>query len=250
MNKLNKSELGFGAIEALLILVIIVAIAGVGWYVYNAKKNTTSTYSSAVNTSVTTKQANTTTNTIAKSSSNKLTSSCSSLTDISNIPAGWKTYSNSTYLYSISYPSTWTVTTSGGSIDNLPILDQLLFTPPGNQGPQYSITVTKQSLVSAIANWQKDIDTRNYNGGLSGGPKFSILKNISCNYENNPATEIVSKQDEGSQGVNYDVEIYVSSTGYIYDFSTNFGYATNSLTNSTKPVIGDVLSVAESLRIQ
>ncbi len=51
MIKLNKNELGFGAIEALLITIIVVAIGGVGWYVWHAKKSTIATYNSVGNNS-------------------------------------------------------------------------------------------------------------------------------------------------------------------------------------------------------
>jgi len=51
MNKLKKNEWGFSAIEAVLLLVVVIALVGVGYYVYRAKKNTTATYNAAANTS-------------------------------------------------------------------------------------------------------------------------------------------------------------------------------------------------------
>ncbi len=40
--KVNKSNKGFSAIETVLLVVIVLAIAGVGYYVYKANKNSLS----------------------------------------------------------------------------------------------------------------------------------------------------------------------------------------------------------------
>lgn len=37
--KINKSNKGFSSIEAVLLIVIVLAIAGVGYYVYRANQN-------------------------------------------------------------------------------------------------------------------------------------------------------------------------------------------------------------------
>lgn len=45
-----------------------------------------------------------------------VTTATKSTTTISSVPSGWKSYSNSTYKFSLSYPSTWTVDTN--PVDN------------------------------------------------------------------------------------------------------------------------------------
>jgi len=239
-----------GSIDLILIAVVFILAAGLGGYVYfqqqQAKKADAAAGTGVTVASHPKAKATTTTSTLK--STPVIASTCQSLTNIPAITSGWKTYTSSKYGYSISYPAPWNVSPSGGSVDKLSILDSLEFTPPGNQGSQYGINVTQQSLDSAIANWKADINTRNANGGLSGGPKFTILNDTPCTYDDHPAVEIVSEQNEGSAGITYDIELDVSVNGYLYDFSTNFAYTTSTLTNSTDARIGDVLSVVESLR--
>jgi hypothetical protein len=100
MRKLYKNETGFGAIEAILILVIVIAIAGVGWYVWKAKKNTDSTYNTVANTSTTNKP-------IVKPK-----------TTITVDPyAGWKTYNDPSNIFSVKYPDNWTLQLQANSMD-------------------------------------------------------------------------------------------------------------------------------------
>jgi Tfp pilus assembly protein PilV len=47
VGNIHKSQNGFSAIEALLILIIVAIIGGTGWYVYNSNKNTNNIYNSA-----------------------------------------------------------------------------------------------------------------------------------------------------------------------------------------------------------
>ena len=249
MKKIKRNEQGFSVVEFVMILVIIVLIGAAGYLVYKNHHKTST--AATTNTSATKPATSTSTKaTTTKQASATQTSTCPSLTNVAQVPSGWQTYTSSKYNYSISYPASWGVTNSNGSVDNLPILDGVLFTPPQNQGPQYNLYVTQQSLSSAISNWQNDVKTKNYNGGLSGGPTVTILSNTSCTYQGLPAAEIVTKQDEGSAGISYDIEVDVSANGYLYDFSTNYSWGGTTLSNSTTPTIGDVLSVVESLNIK
>ena len=61
MKSLKKNQSGFGAIEAILLVVIAAALVGVGWYVLKAKKNTTTNYNNAAASTNTTKTATQTT---------------------------------------------------------------------------------------------------------------------------------------------------------------------------------------------
>jgi hypothetical protein len=54
---MKRDQKGMGAVEGLLILVIVGLIGFVGWYVYHAKKSTDSTYNSAVSSGSSTPQA-------------------------------------------------------------------------------------------------------------------------------------------------------------------------------------------------
>ena len=250
MGKLQNNETGFGAVEVVLLVVIVALIGVVGWLVYKDQhKNATV---STINTSTNKPAAptKTTTATSTQQTRSAPTSTCPSLTNATQVPSGWQTYTSSKYSYSISYPSTWNASNSGGSVDKLPILDGVEFTPPQNQGPQYNLYVTQQSLSSAINNWQNEVKTMNYNGGLSGGPTVTVLSDTACTYQGFPAAEIVTKKDNGSAGITYDIEFDVSANNYLYDFSTNYLWNSTTLSNNSDPSIGDVLSVVESLNIK
>ena len=51
MSKRFSKQAGFSAIEAILLIVIVGAIAGVGYYVYHASQKTTDTYNSSTEVS-------------------------------------------------------------------------------------------------------------------------------------------------------------------------------------------------------
>lgn len=86
MNKLKKNELGFGAVEGILILVIVLLIGVVGWFVY---KNQNKAISS---TSATT---------------SKTASSPVKTPTIVDPYAGWTTYISKAEKVSYKYPSDW-----------------------------------------------------------------------------------------------------------------------------------------------
>ncbi|HSX44934.1 MAG TPA: hypothetical protein VLF39_02365 [Candidatus Saccharimonadales bacterium] len=84
MKKLNNK--GFSAIEVILILVIISIVCGVGWYVWNAKKNTDTTYNA-------TAKATTVTKPTAKTNAYSY--------------SGWETYKSTSEGFSFRYPKSW-----------------------------------------------------------------------------------------------------------------------------------------------
>ncbi len=60
MKKLKNNQNGFGAMELVLVLVIIVILGGVGWYVLKARNNTNNSYNNAsTSTNVTKPVSNT-----------------------------------------------------------------------------------------------------------------------------------------------------------------------------------------------
>jgi hypothetical protein len=95
---MNKNQRGFTAVEALIILLVVVVLGGVGYFVWHRdkdKKNTAST-----TTSTTTNQNNAT------------VSPSPSPTPEPDPYTGWKTYTDSAHHYSFKYPAT------GWKIDN------------------------------------------------------------------------------------------------------------------------------------
>jgi uncharacterized membrane protein len=51
MPRLSKNQTGFSIVETVLVVVIVGAIAGVGWYVYHADQKTSDTYNAATENS-------------------------------------------------------------------------------------------------------------------------------------------------------------------------------------------------------
>jgi hypothetical protein len=242
----------FGVVHALLILILLGIIGYTAWYVYQAKLNTakldTNTFSNAnfrhkktTLSSTTGAQTHIATTTVAI---------CPSLTGAGIKPPGWSSYSSSRYLYHISYPSAWAEVKNGGSVGTVPILDGLLFTPPGNQSPLYSMYVMKEGLSSAVSNWESSISDGSYNNaGQLTKTKESVQSVTYCTYQGYPSAEIVTKQNTGAIGVSYDIEFDISAHNYLYDFSTGFNWNGTTLSNSSTPSVGDVLSVVQSIHV-
>jgi hypothetical protein len=92
---MNKNQKGIGAVEILLILVIIGILSGTGWYVYNSNKKTNYLLNSAENTKILNPKS------IKKNTENNRYS----YKPI--IPNGWKVYNNSEYGFSFAYPQEW-----------------------------------------------------------------------------------------------------------------------------------------------
>lgn len=86
MGKLQKNQQGFGLVEALLVLVIVILIGVVGWMVYKNHNKTTSNNTTASNSSTN-------------------TSSQTKTTQAPDPYAGWQSYSDSNV--SFKYPTGW-----------------------------------------------------------------------------------------------------------------------------------------------
>jgi hypothetical protein len=108
MKKLNN--MGFSAVEALLILVVIGILGFTGWFVYHSQKLATKDYSSQ---------------------SSIQTSSTKKSTEPSDPYAGWKTYTSSFEKLTFKYPADWrSVTPEVPSTD--PSADSFELKSPSN----------------------------------------------------------------------------------------------------------------------
>lgn len=118
MKKINNQS-GFGAIEVLLTLLVVIALVFVGWYIYHTDH---------------------------KSSTNP---PASTITKTTSPTAGWQTYSDD--LVSLKYPSTWTVARNDNT--SLPGTKELVLNGPNDSivGQSTGINNTdKASLVLYI----------------------------------------------------------------------------------------------------
>lgn len=119
MSKIAKNQKGFGAVEAVLILIIVILIGVVGWLVYKDRHNKgaagTASKSSAADTS-------------AKSGAKA---------PALNPYAGWKTYKLTYEKLTFKYPSAWTLKDSSASQGLTPNADSVTLT--ASDGYQVSI---------------------------------------------------------------------------------------------------------------
>ena len=231
---MKKNQNGFSMVEGLLILLIVGIIGFVGWYVWRSKNQTDKTLNTAATTSNATNAAKTT------SASQK---NVCQIVPTTAAP-DWKTFTDDKYKFSISYPSSWGADTSGGAENNsshTPILNSLQFTPPGNQGPQYGIEVTAQSLTSSIADWKNSVKEAQSN---SAGTTFTIVNEKSCSFDGHNAESIDTKQAYGTTTV-YDGEFYVAANGYSYKFSTGYQNSSDPFKDNAS-----LLGVVQSISIK
>jgi len=133
MSKL-KDETGFGAVEALLAIVIVCSVAVLGWYVERSLHGINSTYNS------TTKTSN---NTSPKFGKNKKSLANPMPT---NPYIGWKTYTSTVEKVTFKYPTTWTVDTTDEYSSNDP--NNTDFT--ALKSPDGKVIVRWTSLVDGI----------------------------------------------------------------------------------------------------
>jgi Tfp pilus assembly protein PilV len=241
----QRNQSGFSIVEVSLIVFIVAALAVTGLVVYQRNKSTSAKNSVAVNSAHTTGQQQNTTGTQPHAPAPALdaqqTNACRIVATVA--PSNWKTFTSNQYKFSISYPSDWIADTSGGEENNssrTPILTELLFTPPGNQGPQYGIEVTGQSLADSITDWENSVKEAQSH---SSGTAFSILGENSCTFNGNEAVRIDTKQSYSTINV-YDTEFYVAANGYSYKFTTNYQNSSDPLTDAS------LLGVVESLRLE
>jgi hypothetical protein len=108
MRRLKKSDDGFSHIEALLVIVIAIVIAGVGFYVYHARNNSNKSYTSAANASTTTKPA---------------------VKPKATVPN--KTFTDPIGKFSVDYPSDWKIVTATSTQGDQQTSQATLTSPSG-----------------------------------------------------------------------------------------------------------------------
>lgn len=92
MNRLKKNEQGFGVIEIILVLIIVILLGVVGWFVYKNHNKTTNNATTTTSNTGTTPSKTTATS-----------------TQSTNNYSGWPTYSSSVLGLNIKHPPGWTV---------------------------------------------------------------------------------------------------------------------------------------------
>ncbi len=102
----TKNSQGFAVVEGLLILVIVGLIAGIGWYVWNAKKQTDKTLDSTGNSSL-----------------NKVSKKQSTQNDET---ANWLIYKSPDNFYTIKLPDGWALRQNGQASGQLETFDNNL----------------------------------------------------------------------------------------------------------------------------
>lgn len=90
MKKIKNNQLGFGAVESILIFIIIALVAGTGWYVWKQNKSSNNSGESASSTPATTEPTTTT-------------------SEKADPYEGWKTSTLKYEKISFKYPSNWTL---------------------------------------------------------------------------------------------------------------------------------------------
>ena len=106
---MKNRQKGFSTVELLLSLIVVVLIAGVGWYVYQSTKKTEDSLSNA------------------ESSSNSTTQKSEKVTP--EIPADWKTYENKELGIKYAYPKLWENASKPDIVDAGSYTKMLVLTP-------------------------------------------------------------------------------------------------------------------------
>lgn len=132
MGKLQNNESGFSAVEAVLVLVVVMLIGVLGYMVYKDHHKTTAT-NPATNSSQTTATG---------------TSSSTKTTTTPDPYAGWKTYTSSIEKITFKYPSDWTVDTTDQQVSNDPTNSDYT----AYKSPDGKVVVHWTSLIDGFGN--------------------------------------------------------------------------------------------------
>jgi|GEM_PF-5167359 len=207
MNKIYKNENGFSVLEAILILVIIVAITGVGWFVWHSKqiadKNLSSTNSS---------------NPVFKRDTKAKTATTEqNPTQPANPYAGWKKYTSSFEGLSFEYPPNWQsvtpkITSPDPSADSFEV-----------QGPTGSVPVSWISSVSGIGgacNSQIAPGTKVSAGSTGPCPYWTVLHSQKLTNANLFYVDGVVTYD----GTTYSPWCALQASSGIVNSESNIGY--------------------------
>ncbi len=186
MKKLSKNELGFGALEVILILIIVAIIGGVGWYVIHNRAKTTTSSST----------------TPATSQARNLTKP--KTTETVDPTTSWITYSSKAGQYSLKYPKTWATASSpelctegllllGGNDKSVgkcasEAFGQMgVYSVKGNQVADLEIKSSESSDLKTetvtINGVKGKKQTGSYNTSFEGGPEVTEKKTIYIFYD-------------------------------------------------------------------
>lgn len=209
-----KKQQGFSAVEALLFIIAVGLITGVGWYIWQQRPE---------NSQMLTDTQQKTEKPEPKSYERSTT-----------VPEDWKLYSNKDYGFSISYPDAWEI--KEVDIDDSFALD---FWPAGSQAPQYRLQTSQEGIENKVAAQKKIYTDSQSSDDYDGDIIFNITNEERFTYDSNPAMRIDVTGDDGTQPDSYFTTFYVQANDYLYIFDT--GTQDKKLTN-------ELLTVFESLK--
>jgi hypothetical protein len=188
MGKINRDNRGFGVVELVIVIVVVVVLSLVGWFIYDHKTTV----------------------------SNK---------SVVTVPSSWKTFKDSSYPISFSYPSTWSVTPNSGG--NPGLCDYEIGMGPYTQSYIAMICIKKESLATEIS-YQK----ASLNQIIDGHVSFKIISDIKLTIAGNSAEELSFQNIyySGSGKLTYgqtEHYYYVYAKGYTYSlppvYDSNWG---------------------------
>jgi hypothetical protein len=142
--KLKKNNHGFGAIEGLLILVIVGIIGFTGWFVWDAKRNSEQ---SPINTTV-------------AANSNAVAKTNEKLPANSDVTAKWFKYSSPDGIYTIKLPDGWNLVSYHGDSNPYAMGQSELTYTQGKAATVTSTDFAGDNIQDAFAmgqSWRSDI---------------------------------------------------------------------------------------------
>jgi hypothetical protein len=199
VGKLNKNELGFTAVEAMLIVLILAVIGFGGYYVYHTNHKTKTTVTSN------------TANKMTSSSPNSTKSTTSKPESVANLYAGWDTYCSKFGGLCLKYPSNWILKTTVEPVSNsLNTHEANIMSPSGNVVVQYQPYCT-ELMAPAPGTYTDDILSVT---SPSSNSNFKIVEAISSY--------------QGSSSSNISENLYLTSTSVVTQNNITPGVQTNT----------------------
>lgn len=219
-----KNERGFTAVEGLIILLVVVALGGAGYYVWNKNQNKKPVSVGSI-ASAPKPQAYIKTTTV---------------------PTGWKTYSNAMYKFSFSYMPTWTVTVAAGtalspSDNQVANVDLTSLSPAQSKGTLagegMTINVYKQSLAKTLAYERSIIQSAQQQTADANKPLNFSTTNLT--FDGNTVIKYMYPSSSATELTSY----IIYSNGYSYNINL-----LNSNSDKTNPISKNTLTSFESLK--
>lgn len=208
--KINKR--GFGTIEAILIVVIIAAISGTGWFVYNAKKKTNDTLNKTA----------------------QLQSDAQKSVHTSADPtANWTAYTSEKGKFSVKYPPTWVQPAHKEACGD-GLLDRSLYLGPDNN----SVLRCGSEFFGQIGIDSQTGDKHTDNP-FSSGYKDTVVKNVTVDGVSGTRTSAVAQGQGEGLGAYFDGTIVVR---YVFVANGNTYVATYVQAPAGKVPSTDVLT--------